>query len=129
VDYAAPYGTPVLSIGDGKIVNMSFDLGSGRMIGIRHNSIYSTTYMHLQKYASGLKTGSEVKQGEVIGYVGSSGLATGPHLDFRIYKNGSPINPLKVDAPPVEPIKEEFKVRFDSVKKISLHRLSLIIAN
>ena len=129
VDYAAPYGTPVLTIGDGKIVNMSFDLGSGRMIKIRHNSIYTTTYMHLQNYAAKLKTGDEVKQGEVIAYVGSSGLATGPHLDFRIYKNGSPVDPLKVDAPPVEPIKEQYKTQFDSVKNICLRRLSLIGSN
>ena len=129
VDYAAPYGTPVLSVGDGKIVDLSYDLGSGRMIKIRHNSVYCTSYMHLQKYATGLKTGMEVKQGQVIGFVGSSGLATGPHLDFRIYKNGTPINPLKVDAPPVEPIKAENKAQFDSVKVICLQKLMRIVNN
>jgi murein DD-endopeptidase MepM/ murein hydrolase activator NlpD len=126
VDYAAPYGTPVLSIGDGKIMEMSYDMGSGNMIRIRHNAIYSTTYMHLQKYATGLKTGSTVMQGEVIAYVGSTGMATGPHLDFRIYKNGSPINPLKVDAPHVEPIKTENRSQFDSLKNASLRKLTLI---
>ncbi len=124
VDYAAPYGTPVLSIGDGKVTGLGYEMGGGNNITIRHNSLYTTTYMHLQKFASGLKKGKEVKQGEVIAFVGSSGLATGPHLDFRIYKNGSPVNPLKVDAPPVEPIKPENKVQFDSIRNISLLKLS-----
>jgi murein DD-endopeptidase MepM/ murein hydrolase activator NlpD len=129
VDYAAPYGTPVLSIGDGKVISMGYEMGGGNNITIRHNSIYTTTYMHLQKFASGLKSGKEVKQGEIIAFVGRSGLATGPHLDFRIYKNGTPINPLKVDAPPVEPIKVEYKALFDSVKNVCLRKLEHIGSN
>jgi len=129
VDYAAPYGTPVLTIGDGKIISMGFEMGGGNNITIRHNSIYSTTYMHLQKFASGMKKGKEVRQGEVIAFVGSTGLATGPHLDFRIYKNGTPVNPLKVDAPPVEPIKPENKVQFDSIKNVCLEKLAVIHSN
>ena len=79
---------------------------------IKHNSVYTTTYMHLSGFGKGITTGARVKQGQVIGYVGSTGLATGPHLDFRVHKNGSPIDPLKVKAPPVEPVKEDNMARY-----------------
>jgi murein DD-endopeptidase MepM/ murein hydrolase activator NlpD len=87
------------------------------MIKIKHNGVYTTAYLHLSGFARGIKTGVYVKQGDLIGYVGSTGLSTGPHLDFRFYKNGHAVNPLKVEAPPVEPIKEENKQQFDSTKK------------
>jgi len=106
VDYAAPVGTAVYSIGDGVVIQTGYNGGAGNMVKIKHNSVYSTAYLHLSKYGSGIKQGVYVKQGDVIGYVGSSGLSTGPHLDFRFYKNGSPVDPLKVEAPPVEPVKE-----------------------
>ena len=80
---------------------------------IKHNSVYSTAYLHLSKYAKGLKVGQRVRQGDVIGYVGSTGRSTGPHLDFRVWKNGTPINPLKMDSPPAEPIKEESRKDFN----------------
>ena len=105
VDYAAPRGTHVFSIGDGEVIKKAYQRkGGGRYLKIKHNSIYTSVYMHLSGYASGIYTGKRVKQGERIGYVGSSGLATGPHLDFRIYKHGSPVNPLKVESPPANPI-------------------------
>ena len=104
VDYAAPTGTPVMSIGDGTVISKGWSGGGGNTVKIRHNSVYTTSYMHLSRYAAGLKTGDRVRQGDVIGYVGSTGLATGPHLDFRVYKNGSPINPLKMESPSAEPI-------------------------
>jgi murein DD-endopeptidase MepM/ murein hydrolase activator NlpD len=116
VDYSAPSGTPVLSIGDGKVIQMGYNGASGNMIKVRHNSVYTTVYIHLSGYAKGLRAGSQVLQGQVIGYVGSTGLSTGPHLDFRVYKNGSPIDPLKMEAPSVEPIKPENRMAFDSVK-------------
>ncbi len=112
VDYAAPAGTPVLAIGDGKVVKAGYDGGSGRMVRINHNSVYSTAYLHLSRFGPGIAAGAWVKQGDIIGYVGSSGLSTGPHLDFRFYKNGSPVDPLKVEAPSVEPVSEENKYRF-----------------
>lgn len=97
VDYAAPTGTPVQTIGDGVIVKKAYQAnGGGNYVTIKHNSVYSTTYMHLSKFAKGIQPGKRVKQGETIGYVGATGLATGPHLDFRVYKNGTPINPLKM---------------------------------
>ena len=106
VDYAAPKGTPVMTIGDGVITSMKYEGAGGNTIRIRHNSVYSTAYLHLSGYAKGLKTGQRVRQGQVIGYVGSTGRSTGPHLDFRVWKNGSPINPLKMQSPPAEPLKE-----------------------
>jgi murein DD-endopeptidase MepM/ murein hydrolase activator NlpD len=124
IDYAAPVGTPVHAVGDGEVIKAGYDDGGGYMLKIRHNSVYMTTYMHLSRYAKGIKKGSFVRQGDVIGYVGSSGLSTGPHLDFRFYRNNQPIDPLKVEAPPVEPVREENKEAFDSVKAVTLQRLS-----
>ena len=113
VDYAAPKGTPVMTIGDVVITSMKYEGAGGNTIRIRHNSVYSTAYLHLSGYAKGLKTGQRVRQGQVIGYVGSTGRSTGPHLDFRVWKNGSPINPLKMQSPPAEPVKEENKPSFE----------------
>ncbi|MBN2485982.1 MAG: peptidoglycan DD-metalloendopeptidase family protein [Bacteroidales bacterium] len=125
VDYAAPSGTPVYAIGDGKITKAlhGYNNGGGNMIRIRHNSVYETAYLHLKGFAKGIATGKYVKQGELIGYVGSTGLSTGPHLDFRFYKNGHAIDPLKVESPPVEPIHPENRAAFDSVKVYSLELL------
>jgi murein DD-endopeptidase MepM/ murein hydrolase activator NlpD len=125
VDYGAPSGTPVFAIGDGKIIKAShgYNNGGGNMLKIRHNSIYETAYLHLKGFAPGISAGIYVKQGDLIGYVGSTGLSTGPHLDFRFYKNGAAIDPLKVEAPPVEPIHEANKVAFDSVKTFTLKML------
>ena len=118
VDYAAPIGTPVHAIGDGRVTAASIESGSGRVVRITHNSVYSTAYLHLSRFGQGIYSGAFVKQGDIIGYVGSSGLSTGPHLDFRFYKNGSPVDPLTIEAPPVEPILEENKTRFDKNRKI-----------
>lgn len=116
VDYAAPTGTPVRTIGDGSVIFKGYTNGGGHTIKIKHNSVYTTSYMHLSRYAKGLSVGQRVKQGEEIGYVGSTGLSTGPHLDFRVYKNGEPINPLNMEAPPSEPIKPELRDSFNIVK-------------
>lgn len=115
VDYAAPKGTPVMTIGDGVITSMKYEGAGGNTIRIRHNSVYSTAYLHLSGYAKGLKTGQRVRQGQVIGYVGSTGRSTGPHLDFRVWKNGSPINPLKMQSPPAEPLKPDNRQAFEHV--------------
>ncbi len=118
VDYAAPIGTPVEAIGDGRIISAGYQSGAGRIVKIRHNSVYTTAYMHLRNFASGIRAGVYVRQGQVIGYVGSSGLSTGPHLDFRFYKNGSPVDPLKVEAPPVEPVQPENMALFEKKRRI-----------
>lgn len=118
VDYAAPSGTPVHALGDGVVLKAYYTRGGGNYIKIKHNSVYSTGYMHLKGFAKGIHAGVRVKQGQVIGYVGMTGLATGPHLDFRVWKNGKNINPLHVDAPPVEPIKPEYAEAFNKTKKV-----------
>ncbi|WP_430817573.1 peptidoglycan DD-metalloendopeptidase family protein [Carboxylicivirga sp. RSCT41] len=108
IDYAAPTGTPVYALGDGRVIARAYQKrGGGNYIKIKHNSVYTTVYMHLHGFAKGISKGTHVKQGQLIGYVGSTGLSTGPHLDFRVYKNGKPVDPLKIDAPPVNPVKEE----------------------
>ena len=115
IDYAAPKGTPVMSIGDGVVIKRGYEGAGGNVVRIRHNSVYTTAYLHLSGYAQGLKKGMKVKQGQVIGYVGSTGMSTGPHLDFRIWKNGTPINPLKMESPSVEPVKKENMAEFMDV--------------
>ena len=126
VDYAAPIGTPVLAIGDGKVIKTGYSKGNGNMVKIQHNSVYATAYLHLSRYGKGVKSGAYVKQGDVIGYVGSTGLSTGPHLDFRFYKNGYPVDPLKVEAPPVEPVKEENLLAYDSIRVLTIRKLDHI---
>lgn len=115
VDYAAPAGTPVVALGDGVVTFRAYKGGGGNTIRIRHNSTYETGYLHLSKYAKGLKVGQYVKQGEVIGYVGSTGASTGPHLDFRVWKNGTPVNPLTLDSPSAEPVPNELRQAYDSL--------------
>lgn len=120
VDYAAPSGTPVQSIGDGTVIAKGWDTkGGGNYLKIKHNSTYTTTYMHLKGFAKGITQGSKVKQGQTIGYVGMTGTATGPHLDFRLQKNGTYIDPLKFKSPSAEPVKSEnmeaFKLGVDSL--------------
>jgi murein DD-endopeptidase MepM/ murein hydrolase activator NlpD len=126
VDYAAPIGTPVLAIGDGRVTSTGYEGGAGRIVRIRHNSVYSTAYMHLSRFGPGISSGVYVKQGQVIGYVGSSGLSTGPHLDFRFYRNGSPIDPLKVEAPPVNPVAPESMEEFGNVAEGYINLLGTI---
>lgn len=106
IDYAAPVGTEVMSIGDGVVVYKGYKRAEGNMVKIKHNSVYTSAYLHLSRYGKGLNVGDRVRQGQVIGYVGSTGYSTGPHLDFRIWKNGTPINPLKMESPPAEPLAE-----------------------
>ncbi len=118
VDYAAPEGTPVYSIGDGFVVNKGYQTGgAGNYVKIKHNSVYVSQYAHLRGFAKDLKVGDHVSQGQLLGYVGHTGLATGPHLDFRVFKNGSPIDPLKMEAPSVEPVKKINREEFERIKK------------
>lgn len=119
VDYAAPTGTPVVTVGDGTVIEKGWDKkGGGNYLKIRHNSTYTTTYMHLNGFAKGIQKGSKVKQGDLIGYVGSTGMSTGPHLDFRLNKNGTYINPLTFNPPSAEPVSEDNKVAFEDVIKM-----------
>ena len=118
VDYAAPIGTLVHAVGDGRVIMAEYQNGSGRIVKVRHNSVYTTAYMHLSRYGKGISVGKYVKQGDILGYVGSSGLSTGPHLDFRFYKNGYAVDPLKIKAPPVEPVSEENLEKFKKVNSV-----------
>jgi len=115
VDYAAATGTPIHTIGDGRIVFIGRKGGYGKRVEVKHNGIYTTGYAHMSRFAKGLKKGDFVKQGQVIGYVGMTGTATGPHLDFRVYKNGTPINPLTMKSPPAVPIKKKYLEDFKKV--------------
>ncbi|MEM6343308.1 MAG: peptidoglycan DD-metalloendopeptidase family protein, partial [Bacteroidota bacterium] len=126
VDYAAPRGTPVYSVGDGTIISIGYSGGAGKMIKIKHNGNFMTAYLHLNGYASGMTKGKSVKQGELIGYVGSTGLSTGPHLDFRFYKNGKPVDPLKIDPPSSNPIDIDCADEYQAVMETQMQMLRAI---
>lgn len=127
VDYAAPSGTPVFTIGEGVVTQKSYQAnGGGNFLRIRHNSIYETTYMHLSKFADGIHAGLRVRQGDLIGYVGATGLATGPHLDFRVYMAGSPVDPLKIKAPPADPVKPANLIRYNALKDTLIKELNKV---
>ncbi len=122
VDYAAPAGTPVVSIGDGTVVAKAYQAaGGGNYLKIKHNSAYTTSYMHLSKFGAGIANGVRVKQGQVIGFVGSTGLSSGPHLDYRVFHNGRPIDPLKMKAPPTDPIAQK------NIADYNVHRDSMMV--
>ena len=116
VDYAAPMGTPVYAVADGTVISACYAGGGGNTVKIKHAGGLQTGYLHLQKFASGIKAGAYVSQGDVIGYVGSTGTSTGPHLDYRIWKDGTPIDPLKITQQPAEPIGDKYRAGFESVR-------------
>ena len=126
VDYAAPTGTPIRTVGDGEVIAASYSKSNGYYIKIRHNSVYTTAYLHMSRFGKGIKKGTKVKQGQVIGYVGSTGLATGPHLHFMFYMNGSYVNPLKIEIPPSHPVKKELRNNFELQKKMVIDELQKI---
>lgn len=105
VDYGAPSGTPVMSTADGVVVEARFKPGEGNFIRVRHSSRYDTCYLHLSRFAKGVKRGAKVSQGDVIGYVGMTGLATGPHLDYRVSENGKWLNPLSLKSITADPLR------------------------
>ncbi len=116
-DYAAPTGTQIFSVADGKVTEARYTRNNGYYVKIRHNNIFSTQYLHMSKFARGIKSGSVVKQGEVIGYVGSTGLATGPHVCFRFWRNGRQVDPYKQkDLPEGEPVISSHLESFGYVK-------------
>jgi murein DD-endopeptidase MepM/ murein hydrolase activator NlpD len=125
VDYAAPIGTPVVAIGDGRVTHAGWNGGMGNFVEIRHNNIYTSCYGHLSRYGKGVRSGVRVTQGQVIGYVGSTGLSTGPHLDFRVKKYGSYVNPLTIDYPRGEPVGEERREAFFARRDLILKGLRL----
>ncbi len=126
IDYSAPAGTPVVAVGAGYVVKAGLNGQAGLMVKIRHNAGYETAYFHLSKLAKGIKNGSKVSQGQIIGYVGSSGLSTGPHLDFRFYKNGKAVDPLKIESPPAKPVDSVDMPEFIKIKDKMIEKLNKI---
>ena len=116
VDYAAPKGTPVHAVADGVVIFKGWGGGGGNTLKIKHAGNLVTGYLHLSGYAKGIANGTHVSQGQLIGYVGSTGASTGPHLDYRIWKNGTPIDPLKVPQEPAEPVAKENMAKFEAVR-------------
>ncbi len=119
IDYAAPTGTPVQSTGDGTVMTASRTRANGNYVKIRHNNSYISYYLHLSRFGKGIKQGTKVKQGQVIGYVGATGYATGPHLDYRVKKNGRFVNPRRLKLPPAKPVSAENMAAF-TAKRDSL---------
>jgi len=126
IDYAAPTGTPVVSAGDGKVVFCGWKRGLGRTVVIKHKKGFQTYYGHLSRFAQGIKKGVYVKQKQKIGCVGQTGVATGPHLDYRCKVDGRFVNPLKIEVPSVEPIKREGLSDFKEIASDLLHTLDLL---
>ena len=127
VDYGAPTGTPVIAVATGTVVSAGRSSGSGNMVRLRHNNGYETYYLHLSAFAPGIRKGARVVQGQTIGRVGATGLATGPHLDYRMRKNGAFVNPLLEHRrlPPGEPVPEQHLEAFQRVRDQALVRLAL----
>jgi len=123
-DYAAPYGTPIYAVGDGVVSRASYTKGNGNYVKIRHDGTYETQYLHMQKFAKGISPGVHVKQGQIIGYVGSTGLATGPHVCFRFWKNGKQVNHLKIKFPPAKPLPKKDMPMFNELKTKYLEALN-----
>jgi murein DD-endopeptidase MepM/ murein hydrolase activator NlpD len=123
VDYAAPRGTPVVAIGDGKVIWAGKKGWNGIFVKLKHNGTYTSSYGHLSRLGKGIKKGVRVEQGQVIGYVGSTGMATGPHVDFRIRKYDKYVNPLKLEMPPAKNVPKEEFVAFATLRDRMLARL------
>ena len=125
-DFAAPRGTPIRSVGDGIVLEARYKSNNGNYVKIRHNATYTTQYLHMSKIASGLNPGDRVRQGQTIGYVGSTGLATGPHLCYRFWKNGVQVDALRVELPASQPVKEDHRMSFATVKEELIQKLNII---
>lgn len=125
-DYAAPYGTPIVAVGNGVVTRAGYTKGNGNFVKIRHNETHETQYLHMQKFAAGIKVGTQVHQGQVIGYVGSTGLATGPHVCFRFWQNGKQVNHLKLRFPPAKPLADTLMPKFVAVRDALLPQLQAV---
>lgn len=125
VDYGAPTGTPVSAIADGTVVRAGWNGGYGNFVKIRHSGGLASCYGHLSRYGAGVKSGRSVRQGQVVGFVGSTGYSTGPHLHFEVHRNGAPVNPLKVIPPRAEPVPSKLMADYQRVRAGYLERLRL----
>ena len=128
-DFAAPKGTPIMAAGDGKVTRARWCGGGGNCVKIKHNSTYSTLYAHMSKFGRGIKKGAKVEQGQIIGYVGSTGLSTGPHLHYEVIENGKKINSQKMKLPSGIILRGEDRKKFEIAKiKINVLKSKLISA-
>ena len=125
-DYAAPSGTEIRSVGEGTVLEAKYTSSNGNYVKIKHNGTYTTQYLHMSKIGKGVKAGSRIRQGQVIGYVGSTGLATGPHLCFRFWKNGKQEDWLQEKIPPSEPIASANRIAFETIKSEAMDLLAEI---
>ena len=126
-DFAAPTGTPIMASGDGKVTKAGWCGGGGNCVKIKHNSTYQTVYAHMSKFGRGIKRGVKVKQGQIIGYVGSTGLSTGPHLHYEVIENGKKINSQKLKLPSGKILKGDERKKFELSKiKIDVLKSNLI---
>lgn len=116
-DYAAPHGTPIMAVGNGVVEAASYTSGNGNYVKIRHDKTYQTQYLHMSRFAKGIRRGASVNQGQVIGYVGSTGLATGPHVCFRFWKNGRQVNHRRLHFPSPEPLPKNLIADYHNYKK------------
>lgn len=123
-DYAAPRGTPIMTTADGVIERAGYTSGNGNYVKVRHNSKYSTQYLHMSKIKNGIRPGVRVRQGDVIGYVGSTGLATGPHVCYRFWVHGKQVDPYRQKLPDANPIKEEYKEEYMVFAKTQMEMLT-----
>lgn len=125
-DFSAPTGTPIRSVGDGIVEEAQYKSANGNYVKIRHNGTYTTQYLHMSRIEPGVRAGTRVRQGQKIGYVGSTGLATGPHLCYRFWKNGKQVDALRVELPASQPIKNDYLQAYDLVKQQVKLRLDAI---
>jgi murein DD-endopeptidase MepM/ murein hydrolase activator NlpD len=125
-DFAAPRGTPIRTVGDGVVEEAQYKSNNGNYVKVRHNGTYTTQYLHMSKIADGIRAGMKIRQGQTIGYVGSTGLATGPHLCYRFWRNGVQVDALKVELPPSQPVKKDYIDAFESVKAELTKKLEAI---
>lgn len=123
VDYAAPRGTPVRSVGSGIVRKAEYAGPNGNWVKVRHNETYASAYLHLSDFADGIAPGTRVQQGETIGYVGSTGRSTGPHLDYRLWKRGQFVDPYEIELPPSRPVAPQHRAAFERLVRDRMNRL------
>lgn len=125
-DYAAPTGTPIMTVADGEVIAAQYSKYNGNYVKVKHNGTYTTQYLHMSKIKSGIKKGKRVRQGDVIGYVGSTGLATGPHLCYRFWKNGKQVDPFREKMPASKPINPNNAQVYNQLKEKVMERLDAL---
>ncbi|WP_235942043.1 peptidoglycan DD-metalloendopeptidase family protein [Pontibacter fetidus] len=128
-DFAARQGTPIRTVGDGVVLEAKYTSGNGYYVKIKHNKTYTTQYLHMSRFAKGMRPGKRVVQGQTIGYVGSTGLATGPHLCYRFWKNGRQVDALRVKLPSANPISKKNMDEFEELKEATINQMQALDLN